>query len=278
VLALRDISFTYAPRTPYAQPALHGVSLQVARGSLTLVVGASGSGKSTLLRVASGLVPPTGGGAEIEGAPLAPASARGRVALLFQNPESQLFAETVLRDVAFGPRNLGHDEPGAEQAAREALEMVCLSPGEYAERSPFALSGGEARRVALAGVLAMRPDYLLLDEPTAGLDARGRAAVRAIVASMRTRAGVVIVTHDPEEFLAEADRVVVLADGREAFSGSTADLLHDPAVLDGAGLALPPLLAVQAEARRRGCLAPVGAPTSLDPREVADMLLAARGA
>ena len=214
-LELSGVSFVYSPGAPYETRALHDVDLAVQRRALTLVLGPTGSGKSTLLRVMAGLLEPTVGSVRIGGEPLARAvaGAEGGVGLAFQNPESQLFAETVAQDVAFGPLNQGMAEDAAYDLARGSLDAVGLDPDEYGLKSPFGLSGGEARRVALAGVLATRPGYLLLDEPSAGLDARGRAAVMASIERARSSAGVVVVTHDAEQFLPHADTVVLLRGG-----------------------------------------------------------------
>jgi energy-coupling factor transport system ATP-binding protein len=252
-LTLHNIGYTYAAGTGYSQRALEAVNLSVAPGELVLVLGATGSGKSTLLRVAAGLLDAAEGRADIDGEPLTRKSARGSVGLVFQDAESQLFAETVAVDVAFGPRNMGCSEAQATAAAHSALARVGLSPVDYAERSPFSLSGGEARRAAVAGVLAFDPRYLLLDEPTAGLDARGRRAIKSIVAEARATAGVVIVSHSAEEFLGAADRVLVLSDGRSVYDGLAVDLVSDPSPFALAGLLAPDVLRAQMLAQPCGC-------------------------
>jgi energy-coupling factor transport system ATP-binding protein len=234
-----------------------------------LVLGATGSGKSTLLRAAAGLLDGAEGSATIDGGPLSRTSARGHVGLVFQDAESQLFAETVSADVAFGPRNMGYSESDVLVASGAALARVGLPQAEYGDRSPFSLSGGEARRAAIAGVLAFGPRYLLLDEPTAGLDARGRRAVSAIVAEPRRDAGVIVVSHSAEEFLGEADRVLMLANGRAIYDGPAGDLVADPAPFASAGLLAPDVLRVQMLAASRGL--DVG-PFSLDPGAAAASL------
>jgi len=265
-LTLSDICYTYSTGTSLAQPALSGVSLAVEPGELVLVLGATGSGKSTLMRVAAGLLEPESGDARIDGAPLTRATARGVVGLVFQDAESQLFAETIAADVAFGPRNLGQPADAVTGAVSEALAVVGLAEEQYAHRSPFTLSGGEARRVAIAGVLAMRPRYLLLDEPTAGLDCRGRRAIREAIASARATTGVVVVSHSAEEFLGEADRAVLLSGGEVAFVGPARQLVDEPEHFDRAGLIAPDVVRVQQLALAAGHDV---RPFTLDPADAA---------
>ncbi len=250
-LILDNIGYTYAAGAAFSERALSGISLAVEPGELVLVLGATGSGKSTLLRIGAGLLVADSGVAEIDGAALTRASARGAVGLVFQDAESQLFAESLIADVAFGPRNLGASVGEAAGRARAALAAVGLDPDVFGDRSPFGLSGGEARRAAIAGVLAMSPRYVLLDEPTAGLDARGRASVREVVRATRKDAGVVVVSHAAEEFLGEADRVLMLSKGGCAFAGTAARLIADPAPFAAAGLVAPDVLRFQLLARGR---------------------------
>ena len=269
-LTLTGAGAVYGAGTRYARQALSGVDLVVERGDLVLVLGATGSGKSTLLRAAAAVLPLSEGAVSIDGTAVdAPASDRRerRIGLVFQDPETQLFADTVLEDVSFGPRNLDSEDPVGD--ARKAIERVGLDPDSFADRSPFTLSGGEARRVAIAGVLAMDPAYLLMDEPTAGLDAAGRDSVLDAVRSAREHAGIVVVTHDAEELLADADHVVILVEGKIAFSGAAEQLVRDPSAFAAAGLLAPDVLAVQAIARSRGVDLPAFA---LDPEVVADTL------
>jgi energy-coupling factor transport system ATP-binding protein len=266
-LTARGLGYTYGKGTRFAVDALRGVDLHVGRGDLLVVAGTTGSGKSTLLRLLAGLLAPTAGEVRADGDPPHARYARGRVAIVFQNPETQFFAETVHDDVAFGPRNLGVSDPS--EAARLALETVGLDPAIFADRSPFALSGGEARRAAIAGALAMRCPYLLLDEPTAGLDAAGRRAVLAAVAAERRRAGIVVVTHDPDEFLVGASAVLALASGRVAYAGPVDRLLAGEPAYEEAGLRLPEVVRAQQLARERGARLDQ---TALGPREAARVL------
>ncbi|MDO8914575.1 MAG: ATP-binding cassette domain-containing protein [Coriobacteriia bacterium] len=275
-LTLTDVAFDYAVGTSLAQPALRGVTFSVAPGECVVVLGPSGSGKTTLLRIAGGLLIPSRGDVTVDGMSRGARRVdpfRGAVGLAFQRPEAQFFAATVGEDVAFGPRNLGNGDGAA--AAESALELVGLSPGDFAERSPFTLSGGEARRAALAGILAMSPRYLLLDEPTSGLDAAGHRAVSEAIARARATAGVVVVTHDAAEFLDHADRVLVLQEGAAAFSGSVRDLLADADRLEAGGAWVPPEhVRAQLLARRLGRTT---SPPVLDPGEAARILFASGG-
>lgn len=274
-LTFTDVGHVFAEGSAAQVRALAGVSLEVAPGTLTLIVGRTGTGKSTLLRIAAGLLCPTEGDVLLDGVSLDAQVARGRVGLVFQDAESQLFADTIVDDVMFGPANLGLDAAEARDRALAAMRAVGLEPSEYAERSPFSLSGGEARRAAIAGVLAMRPDYVLADEPTAGLDARGRRAVRTVLTQAASRTGVVVVTHSPEEFLSAASNVVVLDGGGVSWSGSVEELLVEPRVLTDAGLALPDLLEAQVRyAERRG----VRFTPTLDVERAAALMAGAGGA
>jgi energy-coupling factor transport system ATP-binding protein len=243
-LTLTRVTCDYAPDTAMSSRAIEDVSLTLQPGGMTVVVGPTGSGKTTLLRAAAGLLTPTSGSVLVDGAPVSDAgSVPGAVGLVFQRPEAQFFALTVEEDCAFGPRNLGRSRDMALADARAALEAVGLDPVVFGPREPWGLSGGEARRAALAGVLAMRPRYLLLDEPTAGLDAAGRRAVRAALAPLRERAGVLVVTHDPDEFLPMADAVLVLSAGRSVYGGDIAGLLDALPGLSERGAIEPPEVA-----------------------------------
>lgn len=238
-----------------------------------MLLGATGSGKSTLLRVLAGLLQLESGEVTCDGRRIeSMADARGRVGMVFQSPESQLFADSVLEDVAFGPRNLGYDIPQSHRHATAALSAVGLDPDVYGSRSPFRLSGGEARRAALAGVLALEPEYLLLDEPTAGLDAEGRRALVGCVRDSLSRAGVIIVTHDVEPLFELASRIVVLEAGCVVLDTSTKQVAADPTALIESGASAPSVLRVQHGVR--SCGIPVDE-YSLDPVRAAALLLAA---
>jgi energy-coupling factor transport system ATP-binding protein len=276
-LTLEGVTCDYAAGTPMASRALDGVSLALEPGALTVVFGPTGSGKTTLLRAAAGLLSPSPGTVQVDGLPVSGrGSPRGAVGLVFQRPEAQFFAPSIEEDCSFGPRNLGRDREEARSDAREALAAVGLDPAEFGSREPWGLSGGEARRAALAGVLAMNPRYLLLDEPTAGLDARGREAVLTAVAAARERAGVLVVTHDPDLFLPAAGDVLVLRNGRVAFSGGVGALLAALPGLAADGAVEPPeVVRAQILARERG--ADLRGGLELDPTAAAAVLSGALG-
>ncbi len=256
IISVEQLTYRY-PASAAARPALEDVSLAIARGSCTAIVGVTGSGKSTLVQHFNALLRPSAGRVLFAGADLAAADLRAvrrAVGMLFQFPESQLFAPTVLADVMFGPRRAGLSQGDAANRAVEALALVGLPPQQYAMRSPFALSGGQQRRAALAGVLALGPQVLVLDEPTVGLDADGRAEVlHAITAARQARAvTVVLVSHDMAEVAALAEHVAVLYAGRLVAQGAPAAIFADAAALHGWGLAAPPLYELLALLRARG--------------------------
>ena len=209
VLEARDVSMTYRSGDQIIE-ALHDRNLTVRQGELIVVTGHTGSGKSTLLKILSGLLRPTRGSVTLDGITVDDPDNRGRVGLIFQDAESALFADTVREDVAFGPRNFGASADEALRQADEALEAVGLDPALFGSRSPFHLSGGEARRAAIAGVLAFSPMFILADEPTAALDAKGRALVIKTLIEATAHSGVVVVTHRAEDFAAYASQVISL--------------------------------------------------------------------
>jgi energy-coupling factor transport system ATP-binding protein len=232
-LELRDVRHVYAAGTPFAVEALRGVSLVVEPGEVLGIVGGTGSGKSTLVRHMNLLLAPSRGEVLVDGVDaktLKKSELRRRVGLVFQFPEAALFAPTVGEDVAFAPRRLALDEEEVRERVRESLRL--LGVGELAGRSPFALSGGEKRRVAIAGVLAMGPEVLILDEPTAGLDPATREELLALIRHLRdVGVSVVLVSHDLDEVAEIADRVCALHDGRMRAIGTPAEVFYgDPAL------------------------------------------------
>jgi len=230
-LELKDVRYVYAPGTPFEVEALRGVSLVVEPDEVLGIIGGTGSGKSTLAQHMNLLLTPAGGEVLVDGVDaisLEKSELRRRVGLVFQFPESALFAPTVEEDVAFAPRQLGLDEEEVKERVRESLRA--LGAEELAARSPFALSGGEKRRAAIAGVLAMKPEVLVLDEPTAGLDPATRQDLLALILGLREAGvSVVLVSHDLDEVAEVTDRVCILEEGRVRAVGTPAEVFYqDP--------------------------------------------------
>lgn len=235
-IKLSNIYHTYSNGTPFERLALNDVSLEISKGEIVAIIGHTGSGKSTLVQHLNGLLKPDKGSASIDDIDITAKSAeaktaRQQVGMVFQYPEHQLFAETVFEDIAFGPRNKGFAEDEVEKQVREAMAFVGLDYDTYAQRSPFQLSGGQMRRVAIAGVVAMNPDYLVLDEPSAGLDPRSRNAVFKEIMSLHKSRGIaiVLVTHSMEEAVKYADRLLVINAGKVLFDGTPADIFKQHA-------------------------------------------------
>ncbi len=261
-LSVKDLSFTYHAGTPLARRALDAVSFEMDSGRWMAVVGPTGSGKSTLAQHLNALILPQEGKVTVDGLVVAPRSpdlreVRRRVGLVFQYPEQQLFAENVYDEVAFAPRNWGVDEGRLEALVARSLAQVGLETS-LSSRSPFSLSGGQKRRVALASVLAAEPEYLVLDEPTAGLDGGGVREFLSLIAELvRGGMGVLQITHDLELALSRCDAILVLDHGRVLGMGSPQDLV-DPlcrAVLPG--LIIPPVLDFSRRLRERGLAVPL---------------------
>jgi energy-coupling factor transport system ATP-binding protein len=227
-LELRDVRHVYSPGTPFEVEALRGISLAVEPGEVLGIIGGTGSGKSTLVQHMNLLLEPTSGSVLVDGldsATLKKSELRRRAGLVFQFPEAALFAPTVAEDVAFAPRKLGLDENEIENRVRESLSLV--GAGHLRERSPFALSGGEQRRVAIAGVLAMGPEILVLDEPTSSLDPAAREDLLRLIRTLRdTGTSVVLVSHDTDEVAEVADRICVLERGEVRALGTPAEVFY----------------------------------------------------
>ena len=273
-IELKNVSYTYMPGTPMERQALHDISLTIREGTFTAIAGHTGSGKSTLIQHLNGLLQPTDGTVLVDGVNInardrqgrgAAKLARGSVGMVFQYPEQQLFEETVAADVAFGPRNQGLSGEVLEQRVQTALALAGLDYEAFGSQSPFQLSGGQKRRVAIAGVLAMQPRYLVLDEPTAGLDPRGREALMETVAKLRQGSGdcppmtIIFVSHSMDDILRLADELVVLDRGRLVLSGSPEVVFREKDVLREAGLEAPELTVLLDSLRAAGLPVPAGA-------------------
>lgn len=219
-IRFHDVSYTYSPKTPFQYEALHHIDLEIKDGSFTAIVGHTGSGKSTLIQHINALLLPSSGHIEVDEMTIRAKEKvkhikefRKHAGLVFQFPEYQLFEESVEKDVAFGPRNFGSDEKTSLEKAHHALEQVGITPDLY-KRSPFELSGGQRRRVAIAGIIAMEPKVLVLDEPTAGLDPRGANEMMELFAKIHASGTtIVLVTHDMNIVLRYASDVIVMKDG-----------------------------------------------------------------
>ena len=249
-IALENVSFTYQEGTPLASTALSDVSLTIEDGSYTALIGHTGSGKSTILQLLNGLLVPSQGTVRVFDTLITSTSKnkdirqiRKQVGLVFQFAENQIFEETVLKDVAFGPQNFGVSEEDAEQIAREKLALVGIDESLF-NRSPFELSGGQMRRVAIAGILAMEPAILVLDEPTAGLDPLGRKELMSLFKKLhRSGMTIVLVTHLMDDVAEYANQVYVMEKGRLVKGGRPSDVFQDVVFMEEVQLGVPKITA-----------------------------------
>ncbi|MGT2911994.1 energy-coupling factor transporter ATPase [Streptococcus cameli] len=258
-ISLQQVSYTYQVDTPFEGRALFGVDLEIVDGSYIALVGHTGSGKSTILQLLNGLNIPTSGCVLIDETAITPDSVnkdikqiRKKVGLVFQFPESQVFDETVLKDVAFGPQNFGVSQAEAEAIAREKLSLVGID-SELFERSPFELSGGQMRRVAIAGILAMEPNILVLDEPTAGLDPAGRKELMTLVKNLhQSGITIVLVTHLMDDVANYADFLYVLEKGKIVRSGKPKEVFQEVEFMETIQLGVPKITKFAANMERKG--------------------------
>ncbi|WP_261089661.1 energy-coupling factor transporter ATPase [Streptococcus mitis] len=249
-IALENVSFTYQEGTPLASAALSDVSLTIKDGSYTALIGHTGSGKSTILQLLNGLLVPSQGSVRVFDTLITSTSKnkdirqiRKQVGLVFQFAENQIFEETVLKDVAFGPQNFGVSEEDAEQIAREKLALVGIDESLF-NRSPFELSGGQMRRVAIAGILAMEPAILVLDEPTAGLDPLGRKELMTLFKKLhQSGMTIVLVTHLMDDVAEYANQVYVMEKGRLVKGGKPSDVFQDVVFMEEVQLGVPKITA-----------------------------------
>ena len=273
IIETRQLHHLYSAGTPFEHAALSGVDFSAQAGEYLAIIGRTGSGKSTLIQHLNGLLKPTSGQVLFEGEDIWASKERTRavrfqVGLVFQYPEYQLFEETVYKDISFGPKNMGLDEGEIDRRVRQSARFVGLEEG-LLDKSPFDLSGGQKRRVAIAGVIAMEPRVLILDEPTAGLDPAGAAQ---ILENIRTyhkekNATIILVSHSMEEVARESGRLVVISQGSIPFSGAPADVFAHGAQLEEMGLGVPAMTRVFARLRAMGLDVPASVYTVEQARD-----------
>lgn len=257
-MQIEDLTHTYSAGTPFQRSAVEGLSMTVGAGEFLGVIGHTGSGKSTLIQHLNGLLQPTSGRILLEGKdiwadPKKIRDVRFKVGLVFQYPEYQLFEETVYKDIAFGPKNMGLDAEEIDRRVRDAAAFVGLHE-TLLDKSPFELSGGQKRRVAIAGVIAMEPKVLILDEPTAGLDPRGREAILAQIRAYHRKRGttVILVSHSMEEIACNVDRILVLRGSHVYMDGTPRQVFRRASDLEEVGLDVPQATKIALALRRMG--------------------------
>ena len=257
-IALEHVNYIYSPGTAYEKRALNDISLEIGQGQFVGIIGHTGSGKSTLIQHLNGLMKATSGDILYDGQSIYAEGydmrkLRSQVGLVFQYPEHQLFEVDVISDVCFGPKNQGLSEEESEKNAREALELVGF-PEKYYKQSPFELSGGQKRRVAIAGVLAMKPKVLILDEPTAGLDPKGRDEILDQIAKLHKETGmtVVLVSHSMEDVARYVDRIIVMNKGEKMLDSTPKEVFRHYKELEEVGLAAPQVTYVMHDLKDRG--------------------------
>ena len=259
-IILDSVSYVYGEHTPFRKEALKEINLTINEGDFVGIIGHTGSGKSTLVQHLNGLLHPTAGKVTINGldAALKTEEAklmRHKVGMVFQYPEHQLFEETIAQDIAFGPKNLGLSDSEVDERVREAMDFVGLDYETYANRSPFQLSGGQMRRVAIAGVVALNPSYLILDEPSAGLDPFGREEIFQKIIDLHAKKGitVVLVSHNMEDISRMANRLIVIDNGQIQLDGKPIDIfMNKRKELQAAGVDVPPVSKLVEYLRDRG--------------------------
>ena len=258
-IEVRHLTHCYSEGSAFSVKALDDISFTVEDGEFLGIIGHTGSGKSTLVQHLNGLLKPTSGqvlidGEDLNGEHVDRRALRQRIGLVFQYPEYQLFEETVAKDIAFGPKNQGLSEEEIDQRVRYAMERVHLDYDELAGRSPFELSGGQMRRVAIAGVLAMKPAVLILDEPTAGLDPRGRDSILTMLEEFHTeeKTTILMVSHSMDDMARLATRLLVISEGRLALSGSPREVFSQGARMASLGLDVPAAARLCAALREKG--------------------------
>lgn len=259
IIQLKNLSYVYNPNTPFEKRALDNIDLDIMKGDFIGLIGHTGSGKSTLVQHLNGLMKPTSGTIIVDGIDILSKGAnlkrvRQKVGLVFQYPEHQLFEETIYKDMAFGPKNLGLDDDEIHKRVKRSMELVGLDFDLLKDRSPFELSGGQKRRVAIAGVLAMKPDVLVLDEPTAGLDPKGRDEILGRIQTLYEEEGItiILVSHSMEEIARLVNRIIVMHKGKIAMEGSTREIFKRTEELESLGLGIPQITSFMREYKSIG--------------------------
>jgi energy-coupling factor transport system ATP-binding protein len=258
-IKVENLVYKYMVGTPFEKTALDNVNLEIKDGEFVGLIGHTGSGKSTLIQQLNGLLKPTSGKIYIDGECITDKGVnlrkiRQKVGLVFQYPEHQLFEETVYKDVAFGPSNLGLSEEEIVARIKRAFKVVGLDFEKYKDKSPFDLSGGQRRRVAIAGVLAMEPKVLILDEPTAGLDPRGRDEILSEIKKLHQeyKMTIILVSHSMEDVAKLVDRLIVMYKGKNILTGTPREVFREVSTLEKIGLAVPQVTYLVRELKRRG--------------------------
>ena len=276
-IRVENISYIYGKGTPFEKTALDNVDLTIEKGEFIGIIGHTGSGKSTLIQHLNGLIHPMTGKVTVDGVDLAgktkeAIAKRHSVGMVFQYPEHQLFEETVAKDIAFGPTNQGCDEKEVDKRVKSAMKFAGIDYEKFAERSPFRLSGGQQRRVAIAGVIAMHPDFLVLDEPSAGLDPIGRREIFSRIQSWFKKGmfSVILISHNMDDIARLATRLIVMHEGRIVLDGNPMDIfLHHRKELQECGVDAPPLTQTLLYLKEKGIPVPEDART---PEEAADKM------
>jgi len=281
-ITVESLSHIYMPDSPFKSVALSDVSFDIKDGEFIGLIGHTGSGKSTLVQHLNGLLKPTSGKVIIDGADVSIAKGqalkgiRKDVGLVFQYPEHQLFEETIYRDVSFGPKNYGVPQPEIEERVSSALSLVGLDFEKYKDRSPFEISGGQRRRVAIAGVLAMNPKFLILDEPTAGLDPKGKNEILAQISELHKSRNItiILVSHNMDDIARLVDRIIVMGKGKVALTGTAAQIFAEHEKLESMGLGIPQITKIMNMLRHKGLEFPQGVYTVQAAR---DLILQTKG-
>lgn len=261
-IVVKDLNFTYSAHTPFERQALKGVNLTINEGDFLGIIGHTGSGKSTFIMHLNGLYKLQSGEIDVFDIKLVPDKKnksdlrrlRGTVGMVFQYPEYQLFEDTVAKDVAFGPKNMGLDDEEVAMRVKRAIELVGLDYEDVKDRAPFELSGGQKRRVAIAGIIAMQPKVLILDEPTAGLDPYGKEQILSLITHLKKECSptVIVISHDVDEITRFASRIIVFNDGKVMFDLPMNELFRHADELHSVGLEIPKAVRIAQKLRERG--------------------------